>query len=664
MSLRWVIVSDPRLIMDFEDLPRSALIRLLQEQEVAAREAGKNGIVMSYTGRRAPWQIIRQVKPKLNKIVKKYSVGDEALQAENEIWDGENLSAMVTLYKYRGQVDLIVTDPPYNTGEDFRYNDKWDQDPNDPDLGDLVPKEDGSRHSKWLKFMTPRLWMMREMLRPGGVIAICIDHRELYRLGMLMDEIFREDNRLAIINWQKTTPKNQAQHITVTTEYVLVYAKSSERAKTGTVERSALADARFGNIDDDPFSEWKQGDLTGKGASAGANYAIQSPFTGMFHHPGERHWANKRQQVKTWAEEWGVQYEDFDLGDKRGKALALKGWGAASSEAKKKTLLASAKKAAEARLKEGAWPVLYWGTDGMQKPVKKVYKSMVRQGAVPQSFWVADDEGPAELDAVSWLRNMSGRSRDGVEELDNIVGKGHGFETVKPLRLIKKIIQIWCRPNGIVLDPFAGSGTTAHAVLELNDETDLNCRFILIEQGNTEKGDHYAKTLTADRVKRVITGDWASGKRPGLEAGFRFIELQRSKIDADAVNALAREEMIDLLLTSYWSKAEKAKSYLQRLPSSAGRHLFAINPKREGFFLIWDAPDQDSVLNREAFKRIVEEAKAAELSQRYHIYASLATYTGRSIEFYKIPDSVLEQIGFNPRSDAYNNESAEDAIDV
>ncbi|WP_249205814.1 site-specific DNA-methyltransferase [Burkholderia cenocepacia] len=134
--------------MDFEDLPRSALIRLLQEQEAATRDAGKDGIVMNYTGRTAPWQIIRQVQPKLRKIIKKYSVGDEAHQAENEIWDGENLSTMVTLYKHRGQVDLIITDPPYNTGEDFRYNDKWDKDPNDPDLGELVAKDDGSRHSK------------------------------------------------------------------------------------------------------------------------------------------------------------------------------------------------------------------------------------------------------------------------------------------------------------------------------------------------------------------------------------------------------------------------------------------------------------------------------------------------------------------------------------
>lgn len=126
--------------MDFEDLPRSALIRLLQEQEAASKEAGKNGIVMSYTGRTAPWQIIRLVKPKLHKIIKKYSVGEETLQAQNEIWDGENLSTMVTLYKHRGQVDLIITDPPYNTGEDFRYNDKWDRDRMILILVNLLPR--------------------------------------------------------------------------------------------------------------------------------------------------------------------------------------------------------------------------------------------------------------------------------------------------------------------------------------------------------------------------------------------------------------------------------------------------------------------------------------------------------------------------------------------
>lgn len=134
------------------------------------------------------------------------------------------------------------------------------------------------------------------------------------------------------------------------------------------------------------------------------------------------------------------------------------------------------------------------------------------------------------------------------------------------------------------------------------------------------------------------------------------MELKREKIDADAVNALAREEMIDLLLTSYWDKAERAKSYLRRLPVGEHKFLFAVNPKDEGFFLVWQAADLPSVLNRDVFRAIVAEAQAAELGSRYHVYASIAPYTGAGIEFYKIPDKVLEHIGFNPRSDAFNNE--------
>lgn len=646
--------------MKYEEMPRAALIRLLMDQDVQRADAGKDGIVMSYTGRTAPWQIVRQVKPKMCEINKRASVGSEEDQVANELWDGENLSAMVTLYKYRGQVDLVLTDPPYNTGEDFRYNDKWDKDPNDPDLGELVAKDDGSRHSKWLRFMTPRLWMMREMLKPGGVIAICIDHRELYRLGMLMDEIFHEENRIGIINWQKTTPKNQSSKLSLTTEYVLVYAKSADVAKTGLIERSTLADARFGNIDNDTLSDWKQGDLTGKGSSKLADYAIQSPFTGEFHDPGERHWANKRVKMKKWLEEWGVDYEDLDIGDGRGKTLAIKGWGAANKRQKEK-LLKLSKEIAAKRLARGNWPYLYWGIDGQQKPVRKVYKSLVRQGSVPTTFWLDDDEAPPRIDAVSWLRTMSGRSRDGVEELDAVVGKGHSFETVKPLSLIKKIIQIWSRRDGIVLDPFAGSGTTGHAVLELNGEQDAKRRFILIEQGNDEKGDHYAKTLTADRLKRVITGNWKSGKREPAGGGFRYFTLKREKVDASAVNALAREEMMDLLLASYWDRNDKAKSYLRRLPAGEHKHLFAVNNRNEGFYLVWTAPEAPSTLTRTVYKEIVKEAEANGLVGRYHIYAALAPYTGTDIEFYQIPDKVLEHIGFNARADAYNNEGSTDA---
>jgi len=666
--------------MDYEQLPRSVLIKLLQDHDASLAEAGKDGIIMSYTGRTAPWQIIRQVRPKLSRIIKRVCEGDEAAQCENEIWDGENLSAMVTLYRHRGLVDLIITDPPYNTGEDFRYNDKWDKDPNDPDLGDLVPKDDGSRHSKWLKFMTPRVWMMREMLKPGGVIAICIDHRELYRLGMLMDEVFREDNRLAIINWQKAfSPKNDSKHVSTATEYVLVYAKDIGRSKTALLPRDEKSDRFFSNRDSDPDGDWSGKDPTAKDARKATVYGIQSPFTGTLHYPDfehrfdqevtepTKHWTGMgKVEMRKHLQAWGSKYEERDLGDGRGSALVLAGSKISlrGYEPQTDPVVAGASAKAHARLKQENWPSLYFrddraGNRAVGRPRIKNHLSRVKKGKVPLTYWADEDyDTPIQIDSQSWNHAESGHSKAGVDELDAVVGKGHNFKTVKPLKLIKKIIQLWCRSDGLVLDPFAGSGTTGHAVLDLNADTGTTRRFILVEQGNTEKGDHYAKTLTAERVRRVVTGDWAGGKRRAIPSGFRFIELQREKIDADAVNALAREEMIDLLLNSYWDKSEKAKSYLRRLPIGTHPHLFAINPRNEGFFLIWESPLKPSVLNRDIFRAIVKEAESAGLASRYHVYASIAPYTGDGLEFYKIPDKVLEHIGFNARSDAYNNADA------
>ncbi|MGS0997530.1 site-specific DNA-methyltransferase [Rhodanobacter sp. UC4451_H18] len=644
--------------MNYEDLSRAALIKLLAEHDETLAVAGKDGIVMSYAGRTAPWQIIRQVKPKLCQINKSASVGPEQEQILNEIWDGENLSAMTTLYKYRGQVDLVLTDPPYNTGSDFRYNDKWDKDPNDPDLGELVPEDDGSRHSKWLRFMAPRLWMMHAMLKPGGVMAICIDHRELYRLGMLMDEIFREENRLGIINWQKSAaarPDNK--HVSTATEYVLVYSKGIDRAKTASLERTEADNKRYGNIDQDVQGEWREGNLTAKSYSAKDDYAIQSPFTGEIHYPaGEGAWRHPKKNIMQWLAMWGSPYEERSISDGRQPALMVKG--AQVGQVPKKV---SAR--ALERLAQPSWPFVWFGREGEGRPRVKTYLKNIKKGKVPTTYWADDSEVTSELDvgSTSWGFSESGRSADGVKELTEIVGPGHGFTTVKPMKLMTKIIQLWCRPDGIVMDPFAGSGTTGHAVLALNKDAGAKRRFILIEQGNTDKGDHYAKTLTANRLKRVITGNWKSGKREPLGGGFRFISLKREKIDAQAVNALEREEMIDLLLTSYWDKAEKARSYLKRLPVGEHKHLFAVNAREEGFYLVWTSGDQPSSLTRAVFKEIAKEAKDNGLAPRYHVYAALAPYTGNDIEFYKIPDRVLEHIGFNTRADAYNNEDGLDA---
>jgi adenine-specific DNA-methyltransferase len=144
-------------------------------------------------------------------------------------------------------------------------------------------------------------------------------------------------------------------------------------------------------------------------------------------------------------------------------------------------VLRAARENAEAKLRAGAWPQLYFGLQGTAKPMLKVYYTGIKAGVVPTTFWV-DEEERLELGAVSWSSTETGRSREGLEELDRLVGPGHNFLTVKPLNLFKKIIQLWCPIDGVVLDPYAGSGTAGHAVLDLNFQAGGRRRFILIEQ--------------------------------------------------------------------------------------------------------------------------------------------------------------------------------------
>lgn len=297
----------------------------------------------------------------------------------------------------------------------------------------------------------------------------------------------------------------------------------------------------------------------------------------------------------------------------------------------------------------------------------------VRQGIVPMSYWSdeAIDE-PEALGSMSWDHEHSGHSQTGFNELNALVGKGHGFTTVKPLKLFRKIVQIWCPKNGIVLDPFAGSGTTGQAVLESNSEDDATRRFILIEQGRPERGDPYARALTVARVKRAITGErfGKDGKvvktARALAGGFRFSKMN-SEVDAAAVLALEREEMIDLLLTSHWDHGERAASHLQRLPAGSHTHLFARSARGEGYFLVWNGPDKPSILNREAFRNIAKEAQEEGLTQPFHVYARISTYSGPNTEFYQIPNRILEKLGFNEASTFYgtgegrNIQDAEDA---
>lgn len=644
------------------------------------------GVVLNFSGKRTAQEIDKKVRPRQTLIKKELSVGSPEDQARNMIIEGENLQAMVTLYKERGQVDLILTDPPYNTGQFFRYNDKWDTDPNDPDLGQIVKLEDGSRHTKWMKAILPRLNMMHAMLKPSGVLAICIDDNELFHLGMMLDEVFGEENRIAIINWQKTfSPKNDSTHVSTATEYVLVYARDINNVKTTLLPRDEKMDRFFVDRDEDPDGEWSGKDPTAKEYRKNTVFGIQSPFTGYLHYPeaeycfdgtppkAEKHWVGiSKAEMKACLEAWGYPYIEKDLGDDRGKALVLKDSDIRLNGYDPSTDMAvlTASKLAYARREKPHWPKLYFrdkrdGEAATGRPRIKNYLKYVKQGKVPLTYWADEDyDTPIVLGTQSWHHPESGHSQSGINELDAIIGKGHGFSTVKPLKLFKKIIQIWCPPTGLILDPYAGSGTTGHAALELNYETDSSRRFILIEQGSPERGDKYARSLTQERIRRAITGERpaSSGElkvtAEPLPGGYQFRMLTK-KIDARTVLTMRKDDLIDLVITSHWESKGRGGGGLIRIEDEGYKYLVGRNEQGEGYFLIWNGGDSVGQLDAESYAVVIQEGKKAGLRQPYRVYARYEIYQSRNVMFYKIPDKILAHLGLNENSDSFNEEEGE-----
>lgn len=647
---------------DLELLSKDELIEMLRAQATEA------GVKLTFPGKATSRRITRRVRPRVQRRLAKYGAGADEERAKNVLIEGDNLQALATLYRERGQVDLILTDPPYNTGGDWRYNDKWDEDPNDSGIGDLVSADDKAKHTKWMKFMYPRLLLMKQMLKPTGVLAICIDHRELFHLGQMLDELFGEQNRLAIINWQKiTSPKSQDKGVSTATEYVLVYAKDEERVKTGKLPHTERAAADYVNPDTDAKGSWSPSDSTLMGASThpGQVYGIQNPFTGKLHYPQEgRCWRNERAKMKSAVEEWGVEYEDRQLEDGLRPALLLKGArDPLTEDYSTDPVVLAATEAALAKRSQPGWPRYFWRNDRRRQPGHgelryKTYLFEVEGGMVPTTYWASDDDFQVEnLGTVSWDHPQSGTSEVGKSELSAVVGRGHGFDTVKPLALMKKIVSLWCPPNGVVLDVFAGSGTTGHAVLELNRDVGADRRFILVEQGRPEKSDSYAKTLTADRLQRVVSGDWANGKGAPAGGGYEFRSLTKT-VDATALLAMEREEMVDTVVASYFDSGRRRGSSLIRMSDPAYEYLVARNIEGEGFYLVWGGVGGNTDLDEDVYEACVAEGEKAGLAATYHVYSRFNLFMTPGVHWYQIPDRILADFGLDIRTEAFTSEDS------
>ena len=431
---------------------------------------GKEAVVKHH--KEVPFRLLEPVPELSCEKVGAGSTANCAAASGNLIVQGDNLHALKALLpRYAGQVKCIYIDPPYNTGnEGWAYNDNV----NSPEirkwLGAVVGKEGETldRHDRWLSMMYPRLVLLRQFLREDGAIFVSIDDNEVATLRLLMDEIFGAKNFVATVLWQKIfSPKNSARHLSEDHDYIVVYASNADKWKPNLLPRGDDAKARYKD-DGDPRGPWTSGDLQARNYYSEGTYPVTCPSGRVIPGPGKGMY-------------WRVSKANFDRLNQEGR--------------------------------------IWWGESGNNMPRLKRYLSDVKDGVVPQTMWFYKDVGHTQEAKKELLELVDFNTSDDV------------FITPKPTRLIQRILQIATDKDSIVLDSFAGSGTTGHAVLKQNIEDGGNRRFIQVEML-----PEVASTITAGRAKRAITGYTnAKGQTvEGLGSGFQFCRLSADPLfDAD-----------------------------------------------------------------------------------------------------------------------------------
>ncbi|MDO9154878.1 MAG: site-specific DNA-methyltransferase [Paludibacter sp.] len=388
----------------------------------------------------------------------------------NKIIHGDNLEALKTLLpEYEGQIKCIYIDPPYNTGnESWVYNDNV----NDPKikkwLGQVVGKEaeDLTRHDKWLCMMYPRLKLLHKLLADDGAIFISIDDNEQANLKLVMDEIFGLGNYITSIVWQSRQSIQNDTDLSINHEYILAFAKNrrkKDRRLKPHNEKYWYDIKEFAfypkPVDEDKFSNPDNDDRGKWKADPFDAPAIRENLTYPIINPNT-----------------GEEY------------LPPKGRHWRTEKTKYEALLADNR--------------IVFGKTGKTKPQLKVFLNEKNDfGSVSNSWFTGEENGTAT---------------HGTKELQKIFEKDVNFETPKPYQLIQNILKIATRENDLILDSFAGSGTTAQAVLNLNHETGSKRKFILVEMSD------YADTITAERVKKVSKG---YSEVNGIGGSFDFFTL-------------------------------------------------------------------------------------------------------------------------------------------
>lgn len=410
-------------------------------------------------------------------------------ESGNLMIEGDNLEVLKLLQKsYHGKIKMIYIDPPYNTGNEFIYPDNFKEGLDDylrysgQANGEGIrlstnTETDGRFHSKWLNMMYPRLFLARNLLREDGVIFVSIDDHEVHNLRTLMDEIFGSENFIASVIWQKVfSPKNTARHFSVDHDFLIVYARDAQSWTPNLLPRTEEMEARYNNPDNDPRGPWTSSDLCARNYYGEGTYSVTCPSGRVISGP----------PTGTY---WRVSKEKFNQLDQDNR--------------------------------------IYWGAEGNNMPRLKRFLSDVKDGLVPQTLWKYQDVGHTQEAKKELLSHVAFTNSDSV------------FDTPKPTRLIERILRISTQPesNDIILDFFAGSGTTAESVLKMNKEDKGNRKFILVQLPEPTNQEDYPTIadITKERIRRVIDKlnneeanklDFSEGKKP--DQGFKVFKLSSS----------------------------------------------------------------------------------------------------------------------------------------
>lgn len=530
--------------------------------------------------------------------------------SENMIIHGDNLEALKSLLpQYEGRVKCIYIDPPYNTGnEGWVYNDNV----NDPRIREWLNKtvgkegEDLSRHDKWLCMMYPRLKLLQKLLAEDGAIFISIDDTEYANQKLICDEIFGSNCFVSNISWQRTySTRNDSKGIVYEVEHILVYSKTPDW-NPNKLPRTAEMDSRYKNPDNDE-RPWTSGDAFAADAAThqGMVYAIQHPFSGKLIYPYQSaHWRYQQDEMLRIMNGW-ARYELRDLNDDAERASICGVPVESVRPGVKAIMLADSLEIASAQansvLNRGQWPRFYFTQNGKGGIRRKTYLDSV-EGKPPTNFWPYIEVGHTDEAAKTLKAIFEGKAP---------------FDTPKPPRLIERILQIAGKENALILDSFAGSGTTAHAVLNMNKADGGHRKFILIEMMD------YAESITAERVKRVI-GGYGEGKNTvaGTGGSFSYYELGEPLMNGDVLNENVGVEKIREYV--YFTDTKS------RLPEPHPDEQYFMGVHVNSAYYFYYERQVVTTLNREFLHTVRTRADA------YVIYADLCTLSDTELEKYHI----------------------------